>query len=102
VNDQLTLGAVHELAGQARATDRETSKFLDLARVAMDSRIATGEEFTAETIRADVGFDPLSTGSLGALFGEYSRAGKLEFLRYDTPTRAERHRNRIAVWRGRR
>lgn len=66
----------------------------------LDELIASGQPFTADTLRERAG-DPIGDPNLiGALILAASRAGRIERVGYRESTRPEAHARVLRLWRG--
>ena len=85
--------------GAATVEDNTPDDWRAACDNAIASLAATGQEFTAEDVRAICGDPPNHPNAMGARFLAASRSGLLERVAYRRPARATSHASVIAVWR---
>src|SRR5690348_8431813 len=85
--------------GMELADASEGSEWKDRADAAIRSLAASGEEFTAEDVRARAG-DPSRPNAFGARFSSAAKRGLIRRVGFRNSSRPTLHSHPVAVWRG--
>lgn len=94
------IGTAARDLGIARVDEATPAEWRDRADFEIRMRAMTGEEFTAQEIRAVVGDPPGHPNAMGARFMAAARAGLIRKVDYRPSDRPSLHRHHIAVWIG--
>lgn len=86
--------------GVASVNGHTPETWKDSAQLLIARLASTGETFTAEDVRREVGDPPAHWNAMGAQFIGAAKAGIIEKVGYTQPTRSSRHASVMAVWRG--